>query len=110
MSDLALFDDQERLETFPPLGRLMRMGLPDELNVSNHKRLVEAIDQEDGSKCLAYLEHVRLSRFQHFGLIGDRRITGGAPLGGPAISEQARGHATKLAIPCGDHRSRSPGH
>lgn len=58
MSDLALFDDQERLETFPPLGRLMRMGLPQELNVSNHKRLVEAIDQEDGSKSLAYLEHV----------------------------------------------------
>src|SRR5579863_2983743 len=40
-------------------------------------------------------------------LVRDRNIAGGAALGGRSISEQARGHATKLVVPAGDHRTPS---
>src|SRR5271169_1234763 len=44
-------------------------------------------------------------RFQNFGLVRNVRIAGGAALDGSAVSEEARGHAAKLATPSSNHGS-----
>lgn len=63
------FAGQERLETFPTLQRLMRMGLPEALEVGDRQRIVDAIRGEDADKSLAYLNLISQNHIEMFELL-----------------------------------------
>jgi hypothetical protein len=52
----SFFSGNERIEMVDVLGRPMRKGAPGQLAVSDRQRITDAIDRDDGSTAMAYLD------------------------------------------------------
>lgn len=63
------FEGGERLEMFPPLGRPMRMGSPEALEVGDKQRIIDAMNAGDSNTCLSYLRLVFQTHVEMFDLL-----------------------------------------
>ena len=63
------FIGDERLEVFAPTGKPMRMGQPEELNISDYKKINDFIEEKNFEDAYKYLSVVEIANTGMFALL-----------------------------------------